>query len=93
MGFYRAAAGALGEVHRCDGARTTRAGESARTGHALRRAAAFRAEIATRCTVRDFSPRPVPREIIAECLRAAGTAPNGANLQPWHFAVIGSPEL
>lgn len=57
----------------------------------LRRAAAFRAEIATRRTVRDFSPRPVPREIIAECLRAAGTAPNGANLQPWHFAVIGSP--
>lgn len=59
----------------------------------LRRAREFHAAIRTRRTVRDFSPRPVPREIIADCLRAAGTAPNGANLQPWHFAVIGSPEL
>lgn len=58
----------------------------------LRRARDFHAMIRTRRTVRDFSPRPVPREIIADCLLAAGTAPNGANLQPWHFAVIGSPE-
>lgn len=58
-----------------------------------RRAHEFHAAIRTRRTVRDFSPRPVPREIIADCLRAAGTAPNGANLQPWHFAVIGSPDL
>ncbi len=57
------------------------------------RAEAFRAEIARRHTVRDFSPRPVPRDIIETCLRAAGTAPNGANHQPWHFAVIGDPAL
>jgi nitroreductase len=58
-----------------------------------RRAADFYAAVRRRHTVRDFSPRPVPRDIIETCLRAAGTAPNGANLQPWHFAVIGSPDL
>lgn len=57
------------------------------------RAEAFRAAIARRHSVRDFSPRPVPRDIIETCLRAAGTAPNGANHQPWHFAVIGDPAL
>jgi len=52
------------------------------------RAAAFYAEIRRRRTVRDFSPRPVPREVIENCLRAAGTAPSGANMQPWHFVVV-----
>jgi nitroreductase len=42
-----------------------------------------------RRTVRDFSDRAVPRDIIETALRAAGTAPSGANLQPWHFVVIG----
>jgi nitroreductase len=42
-----------------------------------------------RRTVRDFDPgRPVPRELIEQCLLAAGTAPSGANQQPWHFVVI-----
>lgn len=41
-----------------------------------------------RRTVRDFSDRAVPREAIEWCLRAAGTAPSGANLQPWHFVAI-----
>jgi nitroreductase len=41
-----------------------------------------------RRTARDFSDRPVPREIIENCLLAAGTAPSGANLQPWHFVVV-----
>ncbi|HKL17724.1 MAG TPA: nitroreductase family protein, partial [Halalkalibaculum sp.] len=41
-----------------------------------------------RRTVREFSERPVPREIIEDCIMAAGTAPNGANMQPWHFVVI-----
>lgn len=41
-----------------------------------------------RRTVRDFDSRPVPREVIESCLLAAGTAPSGANQQPWHFAVI-----
>lgn len=57
------------------------------------RAAAFYQEIRRRRTVRDFAARPVPREIIETCLLAAGTAPNGANLQPWHFVVISSPEI
>lgn len=57
------------------------------------RAAAFHEEMRRRRTVRDFSPRPVPREIIETCLATAGTAPNGANLQPWHFAVVGDPAV
>ncbi len=52
-------------------------------------AEAFHARMRTRHTVRDFDSRPVPRDIIETCLRAAGTAPNGANHQPWHFSVIG----
>jgi nitroreductase len=53
------------------------------------RAAEFYGYMRKRHTVRDFAPRPVPRDIIEQCLLAAGTAPNGANHQPWHFAVIG----
>ncbi len=52
------------------------------------RALTFRKEMERRRTIRSFSSRPVPREIIEECLRAAGTAPNGANMQPWHFVVV-----
>lgn len=57
------------------------------------RAQAFFETMRTRRTVRDFSPRPVPRDIIETALRTAGTAPNRANLQPWHFAVIGNPAV
>jgi iodotyrosine deiodinase len=57
-----------------------------------RRAVAFYAAIRTRRTCRDFADTPVPREVIESALRAAGTAPSGANHQPWHFAVIASPE-
>lgn len=46
-----------------------------------------------RRTVRDFSDRPVAREVIESCILAAGTAPNGANQQPWHFAVVSDPEI
>ncbi len=53
-----------------------------------RRAADFYAEVRRRRTVREFASRPVPREVIEDCLLAAGTAPNGANLQPWHFVVV-----
>ena len=59
----------------------------------LQRAKEFYAGIRRRRTVRDFSDQPVPREVIETCLVAAGTAPNGANLQPWHFAVVESPEI
>jgi iodotyrosine deiodinase len=41
-----------------------------------------------RRTIRNFSNKKVPREIIENCVRAAGTAPSGANLQPWHFVII-----
>ena len=54
-----------------------------------RRAAESYADVRRRRTVRDFSARPVPRGIIEDCLRAAGTAPSGANRQPWHFVVVG----
>ena len=57
------------------------------------RATAFRKEMQRRRTVRQFSDRPVPREIIEECLLTAGTAPNGANLQPWHFVVVSDPRI
>jgi nitroreductase len=57
------------------------------------RAAAFYADVRRRRTVRDFSDRPVPREVIEHCLLAAGTAPNGANLQPWHFVAVSNPEV
>jgi nitroreductase len=57
------------------------------------RAAEFYTDARRRRTVRDFSDRPVPREIIEDCLRAAGTAPSGANLQPWHFVVVGDPAI
>jgi iodotyrosine deiodinase len=52
------------------------------------RARRFHAELERRRSVRQFSERRVPREIIDDCLRAAGTAPSGANLQPWHFVVV-----
>lgn len=52
------------------------------------RANGFYAEMKVRRTVRQFSDRPVPGEIITTCLRAASTAPSGANMQPWHFVVV-----
>jgi len=52
----------------------------------------FYEEINRRRTVREFSDRPVPSDIIETALRAAGTAPSGANLQPWHFVVVSGAE-
>ncbi len=57
------------------------------------RAEAFYDLLRTRRTVRDFSSESVPREVIEVALRVAGTAPNGANLQPWHFVVVTDPSL
>lgn len=59
----------------------------------LARASEFRAVVSRRRTVRDFSDRRVPRTLIEECLRAAGSAPSGANLQPWHFVAVSEPEV
>jgi len=58
-----------------------------------RRATSFRDEMQRRRTVRQFSTHPVPREVIDDCLRTAGSAPSGANMQPWHFVVVCDPEL
>ena len=58
-----------------------------------RRAAEFSSAIRRRRTVRDFSDRPVSREVIEDCLRAAGSAPSGANMQPWHFVAVGDAAL
>ena len=58
-----------------------------------RRVAEFHAEIRRRRTVRDFSARPVPRDIIEQAVLAAGTAPSGANMQPWHFVVVADPAI
>jgi len=57
------------------------------------RAAEFRQQMQQRRTVREFSDRAVPREVIEDCLLAAGTAPSGANLQPWHFVVVSDPAI
>ncbi len=54
-------------------------------------ALAFLGAVSTRRSVRDFDARPVPRDIIETCIRVAGTAPNGANHQPWHFVAISDP--
>ncbi len=60
----------------------------------MRRAAhAFLETMRRRRTVREFSDRAVPRDLIESCLLAAGTAPNGANRQPWRFVVVGDPEI
>ncbi len=58
-----------------------------------RRAKAFFEEVNRRRTVRQFSDRPVPRGVIELCLRAAGTAPSGANRQPWHFVVVSDSDV
>ena len=55
------------------------------------RARWFYHDIARRRSVREFDARPVARDVIKQCLLAAGTAPSGANQQPWHFVVITDP--
>jgi nitroreductase len=52
------------------------------------RARALCERMSRRRTVRDYSDRPVPRAVIEDCLRAAGSAPSGANQQPWHFVAV-----
>lgn len=59
----------------------------------VRRAQDYYELMRTRRSVRDFSDKPVPREVIEICLKTAGTAPNGANLQPWQFVVVTDPQV
>ncbi len=61
--------------------------------HMKARAEQFAQDMERRRTTRQFSSRPVDREVIEHCLRAAGSAPSGAHLQPWHFVVVAEPEL
>ncbi|HTQ63012.1 MAG TPA: nitroreductase family protein [Candidatus Solibacter sp.] len=53
----------------------------------------FRHDMLRRRTVRQFSSRPVPRDVIEDCLRIAGAAPSGANQQPWHIVVVSDPKV
>jgi nitroreductase len=59
----------------------------------LARARGFATALQRRRTVRDFSNRPVPRQIIEECIRAACSAPSGANQQPWRFVAVSDPAI
>ncbi|HEX6883495.1 MAG TPA: nitroreductase family protein [Planctomycetota bacterium] len=59
----------------------------------LERARHLRAALATRRSVREFSTEPVPLAVLDECIAAAGSAPSGANRQPWTFVVVTDPEL
>jgi nitroreductase len=54
---------------------------------------AFRARMMTRRTVRHYSDEPVPQELIDNAIAVAGSAPSGANLQPWRFVVVRDPEV
>jgi iodotyrosine deiodinase len=58
-----------------------------------RRAREFYFEMRRRRTIREFADRPVPRALIEDCIRVAGTAPSGANLQPWHFVAVSDPGM
>jgi nitroreductase len=62
-------------------------------GESLAAAAAFCERMRTRHSVRDFSDRPVDRAVIEACIRTAGTAPSGANHQPWHFVAVSQAEV
>jgi iodotyrosine deiodinase len=59
----------------------------------LARSNAFAEELHRRRTVRQFSPREVSTEVIRACIRAASSAPSGANQQPWHFVVVQDPGI
>ncbi len=57
-----------------------------------KRSKEFLEGIVRRRTVRDFSDKSVPKDIIENCIKAAGSSPSGANHQPWHFAVVTDPD-
>ncbi|MCZ6827216.1 MAG: nitroreductase family protein [Gammaproteobacteria bacterium] len=59
----------------------------------LERAKEFADDLQRRRTVRDFADRSLPPGLIEHCLKAALSAPSGANMQPWHFVVVHDPEI
>ena len=67
--------------------------ESMSVAEQLRRSRAYTERMLTRRTVRDFSSRAVPYELIENALAVAGSAPSGANQQPWSFVVVSDPAL
>lgn len=62
-------------------------------GESIAAAKRFHEAMSTRRSIRDFSPEPVPYELIRSAVATAATAPSGANIQPWRFVVVGDPEL
>jgi len=67
--------------------------ESVSDAEMAARAEDMRAMLVKRRTIRDFSDKAVPQEVIETAIKAAATAPNGANQQPWHFAAISNPDM
>jgi len=59
----------------------------------INRSNSFRQKIQKRRTVRFFRDEVIPLEIIKECIQAAGTAPSGANMQPWQFVIVKDPKI
>ncbi len=57
------------------------------------RSSTFCALLKKRRSVRDFSNRPVDMKIVENLIATAGTAPSGANMQPWRFIVVTNPEI
>lgn len=58
----------------------------------LARSREFYEEMSRRRSIRSFSDRPIPREVMHSAIMTAGTAPSGAHKEPWHFALVGDPE-
>ena len=59
----------------------------------LQKSGNFYIEMNKRRTVREFSSEPINKDIIENCIKAAGTAPSGANKQPWYFVIVSNPDL
>ncbi|QQS35636.1 MAG: nitroreductase family protein [Ignavibacteriales bacterium] len=59
----------------------------------LQRSEAFFELVDKRRTIREFSDKSVSKEIIINCIKAAGTSPSGANMQPWHFVVVSDKQV
>lgn len=59
----------------------------------LRKSEEFKIEMMRRRTIRMFSDKPVNLDVIKNCIMTAGSAPSGANMQPWHFVIVTDPAL
>jgi len=62
-------------------------------GHMVKRGRDFYRFMASRRSVREFSPDPVPRALVETAISVANTAPSGANRQPWHFVAVADPAV